>query len=355
MPAKAVTEPQTYNKEVWANYIHSKRTIDGMKTGKFLQQDSTSQYNGITTGIDLWNSRHGFGGIALTTVDGEINSNQKASSIKNETDYKGISVYNRYDTKNTAILTDFTYTHSDHDIKMRTAGTEDITAKPKADAYSIGIRAEQPIAVSKTSEIAPYAGVRYTKISTKDYKTSLDLQYDIDSQKIFNIPIGIAWRNKNQTAGGWEIGEVIETGYIWNLGDRNSRQHLSYGGINDNIGFAMADKGEYFARMALQAIHKDTDFEVGYKYTKGDTVKDSQWNFNVNHSFGNANGMPYKSVLLGKIDLLEAANKDLRAENNGLKTENVKLNNQVKDLQAENGRKDLEIARLKQLLASKGK
>ncbi|MBQ0067190.1 MAG: autotransporter domain-containing protein, partial [Phascolarctobacterium sp.] len=236
MPAKATTEHQTYNKEVWANYIHSKRTIDGMKTGKFLEQDSTSQYNGITTGIDLWNSRHGFGGIALTTVDGEINSNQTAGSIKNETDYKGISVYNRYDTKNTAILTDFTYTHSDHDIKMRTAGTEDITAKPKVDAYSIGIRAEQPIAVSKTSEIAPYAGVRYTKISTKDYKTSLDLQYDIDSPKIFNIPIGIAWRNQNQIENGWKIGEVIETGYMWNIGDRDSTQHLSYGGINDNIG-----------------------------------------------------------------------------------------------------------------------
>ncbi|MCQ2381397.1 MAG: D52 family tumor protein [Acidaminococcaceae bacterium] len=102
----------------------------------------------------------------------------------------------------------------------------------------------------------------------------------------------------------------------------------------------MADKGEYFARMAIQAIHKDTDFEVGYKYTKGDTVKDSQWNFNVNHSFGNANGMPYKSVLLGKIDLLEAANKDLRTENNGVKTENVE------------GK--AEVARLKQLLASKG-
>ena len=202
------------------------------------------------------------------------------------------------------------------------------------DAYSIGVKIEQPIATSKNSEIAPYIGARYTNIHTKNYKTSLDLQYDIDSQNIFNIPIGIAWRNQNQTGNGWKIGEVLETGYVWNLGDRNSNQHLSYGGVNDNIGFAMADKGEYFARMALQASHKDTDFEVGYKFTKGDTVKDSQWNFNVNYSFGNSKGLPYKSVLLGKIDLLEAANKELRAEI---------------------AEKDLEIARLKELLADKGK
>lgn len=59
----------------------------------------------------------------------------------------------------------------------------------------------------------------------------------------------------------------------------------------------------------------------------------------MNYSFGNSKGLPYKSVLLGKIDLLEAANKELRAENNGLKTENVELK--------------AEVEKLKQLLASK--
>ena len=76
--------------------------------------------------------------------------------------------------------------------------------------------------------------------------------------------------------------------------------------------------------------------------------------FYVNYNFGNSKGLPYKSVLLGKIDLLENANKELRAENVDLKAKNVQLKAEVAELKVENERKDLKIAELEALLRDKG-
>ncbi|MCQ2361654.1 MAG: hypothetical protein MJ048_01305, partial [Acidaminococcaceae bacterium] len=106
-------------------------------------------------------------------------------------------------------------------------------------------------------------------------------------------------------------------------------------------------------KTAFTARHKDTDFELGYRYTKGDNTKDNKWNFNVTYNFGNANGLPYKSVLLGKIDLLESANKALRAENVELKAENERKDLELAEVKAENERKDLRIAELEALLEGK--
>ena len=338
MPVVVENEERKYDKTVWANYIHSKKVINGLKAGS-LEQNSTIQFNGVTVGADLWSHRKGFGGLALTTAEGKSNSSQTGASVKNETDYQGVSLYNRYDYKGLALLMDLTYIHSKNDVSLSAPGALDVTAKPKADAYSAGLKIEKPIKIGHSTQVTPYTGARFTHIHTDKYSDNRGMSYDIKDQNIVSVPVGVQLKTEYTTNSDWKFGHIFEGGYVWNIGNRQSEQRLGYQGVYDSIDFDVTDRGEYFLKTALTANHKDTDFELGYRFTRGDNTKDNKWNFNVTYNFGNANGMPYKSVLLGKIDLLESANKALRAEN-------VAFSRQVKDLQAEN-------ERLRALLASK--
>ena len=324
MPVVVENEPQRYDKTVWANYIHSKKVINGLKTGS-LEQNSTIQFNGVTVGADLWSHRKGFGGLALTTAEGKSNSSQPGASVKNETDYQGVSLYNRYDYKGLALLMDLTYTHSKNDVSLSALGALDVTAKPKADAYSAGLKIEKPIKIGHSTQVTPYTGARFTHIHTDKYSDNRGMSYDIKDQNIVSVPVGVQLKTEYTTNSDWKFGHIFEGGYVWNIGNRQSEQRLGYLGVYDSIDFDVTDRGEYFLKTALTANHKDTNFELGYRFTRGDNTKDNKWNFNVTYNFGNANGLPYKSVLLGKIDLLESANKALRAENVELKAENERL------------------------------
>ena len=275
---------QVYAKEIWASYIHSKQKVDGMETGH-LQQNSNIQYNGVTVGTDLWSGRHGFGGVALTYADGNVNSTQKVSSVKNETDYYGLTVYNRQDVGKFSFQYDGGITHSKNDVTMSTQGAEDVTANPKVNIYNIGGRVENSYKLSEKTEVVPFAGLRYTFVKTKEYHNSLGMGFDVDDQHMWNVPVGVAFRSNFGDVDGWLMGSTLEAGYAWNLGDRDSEQRITYGNTYDVVGFNTADKGQYFIKGALQAKRKNLSGEVGYRYSKGDTVRDSRWNFNVGVSF----------------------------------------------------------------------
>ena len=211
MPTMVENEEQKYDKTVWANYIHSKKTIDGLKTGH-LTQNSTIQYNGVTVGADLWSNAKGFGGLALTTAEGKTNSSQDGASVKNDTDYHGVSLYQRYDYKDVAILFDLSYTHAKNDVTMSTAGTMDVTAKPKSDAYSAGVKVEYPVKIGHSSQLTPYTGVRYTHIHTDKYDNSLGISNDIKDQNLVNIPIGVQLKTEYTTNSDWKFGHIFEGG-----------------------------------------------------------------------------------------------------------------------------------------------
>ncbi|MBQ0066614.1 MAG: autotransporter domain-containing protein, partial [Phascolarctobacterium sp.] len=275
---------QNYEKRVLATIIHSKEKIDGMETGH-LEQNSTLQYNGTTVGADLWSGKHGFGGVAVTYADGNFASSQEVSNVKNDADFYGINVYNRQDIKKVSIQYDIGYTHTDNDVKMHTLGAEEVTAKPKVDAYSAGVKLEQPIKIGKMAKFIPFIGARYMFLKSKNYTNNLGLGYDTDDQHLFKIPIGLTLKGDYQTDEGWLLSTLISAGYTWNLGDRDGKQNVSYGGYSDIIDYSIADKGEYFVRAAIQAAYEKLLFELGYRYTKGKTTRDNKWYLNMNCEF----------------------------------------------------------------------
>lgn len=269
---------------VWASFIHNKEKIEGRKTGH-LKQNSTLQYNGTVVGADLWKGEHGFGGVALHYADGNFHSNQMVNTVKNEADYYGISVYNRQDVGKFNFIYNGGFTYGKNDITVTTVEMEDSTANPRAWACNLGFRVEEPVALSRATTLTPFAGARYTFIKTKDYQNDFGMEYAADNQHLLNIPVGLTLKGTYETKEGWTLGGSLTGGYNWNLGNRNSTQTVSYYGYSDNIGFDVADRGEYFVKAGLTAEYKNLAFELGYRYSKGDTSRDNRWNVNCTWSF----------------------------------------------------------------------
>lgn len=267
--------------DIWAHYIHNKEDIDGMNFGG-IDGSYEAQYNGIVIGSDLYKNGKTTAGIALSYADGNINGSNFASSTKNEAEYYGASLYGRIDNGNSAILGDISYMHSDNDITQNNSGHE-ITASADADAFSIGIRAEQAYKAG-AGKLVPYAGIRYMHLGAGNYENSLGMSYDADDQNLWLLPVGVTYSAEVQS-GDWTVKPIAEVGYVWTMGDRDTDQTVSLNGASDTFGFETADRGSFIGRLGIEAEKSDVTYGLSYEYQKGDTVKANKWMANLTFSF----------------------------------------------------------------------
>ena len=269
------------DKDIWAHYIHNKEDIDGMDLGG-IEGSYDAQYNGIVVGSDLYKNGKTTAGIALSYADGNINGSNIASSTKNDAEYYGASLYGRIDNGDSAILGDISYMHSDNDITQNNSGHE-ITASADADAFSIGIRAEQAYKAG-AGKFVPYAGIRYMHLGAGDYSNSLCMEYNADDQNLWLLPVGVTYSAEVQS-GDWTVKPVAEVGYVWTMGDRDTDMTVSLNGAADSFGFETADSGSFIGRLGIEAEKSDVTYGLSYEYQKGDTVKANKWMANLTWSF----------------------------------------------------------------------
>lgn len=269
------------DKDIWAHYIHNKEDIDGMDFGG-VDGSYEAQYNVIVVGSDLYKNGKTTAGIALSYADGNINGSNIASSTKNDAEYYGASLYGRIDNGDSAILGDISYMHSDNDITQNNSGHE-ITASADADAFIIGIRAEQAYKAG-AGKFVPYAGIRYMHLGAGDYSNSLGMEYNADDQNLWLLPVGVTYSAEVQS-GDWTVKPIAEVGYVWTMGDRDTDQTVSLNGASDTFGFETADSGSFIGRLGIEAEKADVTYGLSYEYQKGDTVKSNKWMANLTWSF----------------------------------------------------------------------
>lgn len=269
------------DKDIWAHYIHNKEDIDGMDLGG-IDGSYDAQYNGIVVGSDLYKNGKVIAGIALSYADGNIDGSNIAATTKNDAEYYGASLYGRIDNGNSAILGDISYLHSDNDITQNNSGHE-ITASADADAFSIGIRAEQAYEAG-AGKFVPYAGIRYMHLGAGDYSNSLGMEYNADDQNLWLLPVGVTYSAEVQS-GDWTVKPVAEVGYVWTMGDRDTDMTVSLNGAADSFGFETADSGSFIGRLGIEAEKANVTYGLGYEYQKGDTVKANKWMANLTFSF----------------------------------------------------------------------
>ena len=269
------------DKDIWAHYIHNKEDIDGMDLGG-IEGSYDAQYNGIVVGSDLYKNGKVTAGVALSYADGNIDGSNIAATTKNDAEYYGASLYGRIDNGNSAILGDISYLHSDNDITQNNSGQE-ITASADADAFSIGIRAEQAYEAG-AGKFVPYAGIRYMHLGAGNYDNSFGMSYDADDQNLWLLPVGVTYSAEVQS-GDWTVKPVAEVGYVWTMGDRDTDMTVSLNGAADSFGFETADSGSFIGRLGIEAEKSNVTYGLGYEYQKGDTVKANKWMANLTFSF----------------------------------------------------------------------
>lgn len=269
------------DKDIWAHYVHNKENIEGISLGG-INADYDLQYNGIVVGSDLYKKGKATAGIALSYIEGDVTNSNIASNTKNEAEYYGASVYGRIDNGNSAVLGDITYMHGSSDITQQNSGYK-LTADADTDVFSIGVRAEQKVEAG-VGQFVPYAGLRYMHIGTGNYTNSIGMSYDVDEQNLWLLPVGVTYSCEAQK-GDWTIRPVVEAGYVWAMGDRDTNQTVSLNGAADGFGFDTADSGSFISRFAVEAEKANVIYSLGYEYQKGDTVKANKWMANMTFTF----------------------------------------------------------------------
>lgn len=269
------------DKDIWAHYVHNKENIEGISLGG-INADYDLQYNGIVVGSDLYKKGKATAGIALSYIEGDVTNSNIASNTKNEAEYYGASVYGRIDNGNSAVLGDITYMHGSSDITQQNSGYK-LTADADTDVFSIGVRAEQKVEAG-IGQFVPYAGLRYMHIGTGNYTNSIGMSYDVDEQNLWLLPVGVTYSCEAKK-GDWTIRPVVEAGYVWAMGDRDTNQTVSLNGAADGFGFDTTDSGSFISRFAVEAEKANVVYSLGYEYQKGDTVKANKWMANMTFTF----------------------------------------------------------------------
>ena len=267
--------------DIWAHYVHNKEEIRDMDMGG-MQGSYDMKYNGIVVGGDFYNKGKATAGVALSYAKGDVNSVGNSISTKNDAEYYGLSLYGRVNNGNSSVTGDISYLHGKNDITQNNSGTK-ITASPKSDAFSMGVRAEKAYTVG-AGKLVPFAGLRYLHLGVGDYSNSLGMQYNADDQNLWLLPIGVTYSHDIK-AGDWTVRPLLEAGYVWTAGDRDTDQTVSLNGVSDGFGFNVADSGSFVGRFALEAEKANVTFGLGYEYQKGDTVKADRLMANVRFSF----------------------------------------------------------------------
>lgn len=272
----------TQDEGIWAQYLHSKETVDGMNA-EGVSASYDAQYNGVIVGADLYHKNNTAAGLAFVYADGNADGTNGTAATKNDADYYGVSLYGNTKRGNTRILADISYVSGNHDMTQY-IGTQTITAKPDTEAWSVGVKGVKEYQIGKTGLLMPYVGARYLRLTTDQYSSSLGLHYDSEDQNMFILPVGIDYSATWET-GAWKFHPYIGAGYVWTMGDRSGDQTVSWGNTADTIAFDTADAGSFLAKAGVSADCSDISIGLGYAYQKGDTTKNNVWVGNISYKF----------------------------------------------------------------------
>lgn len=280
--ADHVKDDKNTGDNIWARYIHNKEDINGISLGG-MKADYDVTFNGIIVGSDFAKTEKSTTGVSFAYAEGDIKGNTLASRTENDADYYGLSVYHQIKNNDgSSVLGDISYMHSSNDVTQYNSG-ETITASPDADAFSIGVRAQKDVKVGKGT-LSPYAGIRYMHLGTGDYTNSLGMNYDVEDQNLWLLPVGVSYSTEIKY-NDWTVKPMAEVGYMWTMGDRQTDQTVSLYGAADSFGFDVADSSSFFGKLGVTAENDKIAYGIAYQYQKGDTVDANQWIANVEFKF----------------------------------------------------------------------
>lgn len=269
------------HKDLWADYVHNRESVSGLSLAN-MKADYEGSYNTFIVGSDLYAKDNLVLGVAATYGTGKISSRNSRVVTKNDATYYGASIYGRKINGKTAYLADISYLRGENDITQRNSG-QVITRKPKTNAYSFGIKAEQQLETGYGTLI-PYAGFRYMHLSQGKYTTSHQFTYDQKDQNLFLIPLGVKLTSERKM-GSWNVKPMAEVGVIINAGDKDTKQTVSVGSGQSTMDYTIVNGTSLLGKLGVQAEKENVTIGVSYQYQKSSDTSDNRFNINVGYRF----------------------------------------------------------------------
>lgn len=269
------------HKDLWADYVHNRESVSGLSLAN-MKADYEGSYNTFIVGSDLYAKDNLVLGVAATYGTGKISSRNSRVVTKNDATYYGASIYGRKINGKTAYLADISYLRGENDITQRNSG-QVITGKPKTNAYSFGIKAEQQLETAYGTLI-PYAGFRYMHLSQGKYTTSHQFTYDQEDQNLFLIPLGVKLTSERKM-GSWNVKPMAEVGVIINAGDKDTKQTVSVGSGQSTMDYTIVNGTSLLGKLGVQAEKENVTIGVSYQYQKSSDTSDNRFNINVGYRF----------------------------------------------------------------------
>ena len=267
---------------IWAKYIHNKHDLDGMASS-FGSVDSSSDFDGVTIGVDFAKKGKVQSGIAFSYGSGDSHG----MGINNDFDMWGVSLYGNVKNDDTNVIADIGFSESDNEL-TGTAMGKDIKADRDVSVFTVGVRAEK-LYTNGSTQIVPYTGLRYYNVDPDSYTAYYDGQkfgeYDADRQNIWTLPVGVSLRNETVTESGWRLTPKVDVAYIWAFGDTDNSFDLNTGSGVDTLDYTVMDSGSWLGSVGFEAGKDDWAFGVGYSYQKGSHEEANKWFVNVEYSF----------------------------------------------------------------------
>lgn len=264
---------------IWANYLRQDKKVDGFQVaGRKAKYDV--KYNGFLIGSDLISDENSRTGIAFAYADGS--HTEKDGVIgKSDTKYYGGDVYHHFTAGGIQYKADIGFIKSDNDLEQTQLGTT-IKGSVDGNAFFAGIRAEKEIALGASS-LTPYAGLRYYRIHTGDFTDSLGMKHETENANLWNLPVGVEFRHEVKN-GNWSFTPVVEIGYNFAMGDKDTKETVSLGNAADTFSFDIGESA-FLARLGVEAENSTWTLGGGYRYQKGSDTQSNQWYIQAGYRF----------------------------------------------------------------------
>lgn len=264
---------------IWANYLRQDKKVDGFQVaGRKAKYDV--KYNGFLIGSDLISDETSRTGIAFAYADGS-HTEKDGVTGKNDTKYYGGDIYHHFTAGGIQYKADIGFIKSDNDLEQTQLGTT-IKGSVDGNAFFAGIRAEKEIALGASS-LTPYAGLRYYRIHTGDFTDSLGMKHETENANLWNLPVGVEFRHEVKN-GNWSLTPVVEIGYNFAMGDKDTKETVSLGDAADTFAFDIGESA-FLARLGVEAENSTWTLGGGYRYQKGSDTQSNQWYIQAGYRF----------------------------------------------------------------------
>ena len=218
-------------------------------------------------------------GASLSVGTGSGGSKGTATSIDNDVDFVGFSVYGNKRCPIVNSKFDLGYMQTKSDISAANS-MGNWSSDVKAKAFTFGFGVELPTTVGIVN-VTPHAGIRYTRLDVEGRDGLFGT--DDDKLNVFQAPLGVTFSGAFETSG-WNLAPTFDLSVVPAFGDKDAT--TKYNGLTTEVITRVVDSSPVQATLGLSA-QKDA-FTFGINYTLGagsDERQNHSFNANVRYTF----------------------------------------------------------------------